>query len=93
MVQLITSSSANAIKKLPNGGIYLYRNCGEGGTVRHQVTTEQSSLLAIPLINTGGYGIWLGSRVMVGVLYCMRRCWLPLWQQPRTMVTLPTTIP
>lgn len=26
----------NRLSALDNGGIYLYRNCGEGGTVRHQ---------------------------------------------------------
>ena len=59
---------ANAIKKAPNGGIYLYRNCGEGGTVRHQ--TPQNNFIAGNTINnTGGYGIWLGSR-NGGRLYC-----------------------
>ena len=28
--------SRNIFTKLSNGGIYVYRNCGEGGTVRHQ---------------------------------------------------------
>ena len=60
---------ANAIKKAPNGGIYLYRNCGEGGTVRHQ--SPQNNFIAGNTINnTGGYGIWLGSR-NGGRLYCM----------------------
>jgi parallel beta-helix repeat protein len=59
---------ANAIKKAPNGGIYLYRNCGEGGTVRHQ--SPQNNFIAGNTINnTGGYGIWLGSR-NGGRLYC-----------------------
>ena len=59
---------ANAIKKAPNGGIYLYRNCGEGGTVRHQ--SPQNNFIAGNTINnTGGYGIWLGSRDG-GRLYC-----------------------
>ena len=62
--QLLT----NAIKQAPNGGIYLYRNCGEGGTVRHQA--PQHNLIAGNTINnTGGYGIWLGSRDG-GRLYC-----------------------
>ena len=62
--QLLT----NAIKQAPNGGIYLYRNCGEGGTVRHQA--PQNNLIAGNTINnTGGYGIWLGSRDG-GRLYC-----------------------
>jgi hypothetical protein len=62
--QLLT----NTIKQAPNGGIYLYRNCGEGGTVRHQA--PQHNLIAGNTINnTGGYGIWLGSR-NGGRLYC-----------------------
>ena len=62
--QLLT----NAIKQASNGGIYLYRNCGEGGTVRHQ--TPQNNFIAGNTINnTGGYGIWLGSR-NGGRLYC-----------------------
>ena len=62
--QLLT----NTIKQAPDGGIYLYRNCGEGGTVRHQA--PQNNLIAGNTINnTGGYGIWLGSR-NGGRLYC-----------------------
>jgi hypothetical protein len=62
--QLLT----NTIKQAPSGGIYLYRNCGEGGTVRHQA--PQNNLIAGNTINnTGGYGIWLGSR-NGGRLYC-----------------------
>ena len=58
----------NTIEQAPNGGIYLYRNCGEGGTVRHQA--PQNNLIAGNTINnTGGYGIWLGSR-NGGRLYC-----------------------
>jgi len=59
---------ANNIKRATNGGIHLYRNCGEGGTVRHQA--PQNNLIAGNAINnTGGYGIWLGSR-NGGRLYC-----------------------
>ena len=62
--QLLT----NTIKRAANGGIHLYRNCGEGGTVRHQA--PQHNLIAGNAINnTGGYGIWLGSR-NGGRLYC-----------------------
>jgi len=47
------------------GGIYLYRNCGEGGTVRHQ--TPQGNLIAKNIFNLkdlkpGSYGVWIGSR-------------------------------
>lgn len=58
----------NTIKQAPSGGIYLYRNCGEGGTVRHQA--PQNNLIAGNTINNAsGYGIWLGSR-NGGRLYC-----------------------
>jgi hypothetical protein len=59
---------ANTINNAKSGGIFLYRNCGEGGTVRHQA--PQRNLIAGNTIdNTGGYGIWLGSR-NGGRLYC-----------------------
>jgi hypothetical protein len=59
---------ANTIQRASNGGIYLYRNCGEGGTVRHQA--PQGNLITGNTIdNPGGYGIWLGSR-NGGRLYC-----------------------
>jgi hypothetical protein len=31
--------SGNEFKNLDTGGIYIYRNCGEGGTIRHQKPT------------------------------------------------------
>jgi parallel beta-helix repeat protein len=59
---------SNTIKNAKAGGIYLYRNCGEGGTVRHQA--PQNNFIAGNTIdNTGGYGIWLGSR-NGGRFYC-----------------------
>jgi hypothetical protein len=56
---------ANTINNANNGGIYLYRNCGEGGTIRHQA--PQNNLIAGNTINISGisplnHGIWLGSR-------------------------------
>ncbi len=47
------------------GGIYLYRNCGEGGTVRHQ--TPHGNVIAdnrldLSSLTWRSYGIWLGSR-------------------------------
>ena len=51
-----------------NGGIYLYRNCGEGGTVRHQ-PPHNNFIAGNTIDNTGGYGIWLGSR-NGGRFYC-----------------------
>ena len=47
------------------GGIYLYRNCGEGGTVRHQApqgNVIENNLFNLKDLRSGGYGIWLGSR-------------------------------
>jgi hypothetical protein len=70
---------ANNIKQAPKGGIYLYRNCGEGGTVRHQ--SPQHNLIAGNSFNLTGlqwsaYGIWLGSRDG-GRLYCSEDAGLP----------------
>lgn len=47
------------------GGIYLYRNCGEGGTVRHQA--PQANVIRANVFDSrsgGGWrpAIWLGSR-------------------------------
>lgn len=54
----------NSFEQLPFGGIYLYRNCGEGGTVRHQTPHENviegNTFHSGP--RWGSYGIWLGSR-------------------------------
>ena len=55
----------NRFLQTPFGGIYLYRNCGEGGAVRHQA--PQGNVIENNLFNmknqrSGSYGIWLGSR-------------------------------
>jgi parallel beta-helix repeat protein len=54
----------NTFENLPFGGIYLYRNCGEGGTVRHQ--TPRENLIEGNIFEGcprwSSYGIWLGSR-------------------------------
>ena len=55
----------NRFLQTPFGGIYLYRNCGEGGTVRHQA--PQGNVIENNLFNmknqrSGSYGIWLASR-------------------------------
>lgn len=54
----------NTFKYSPFGGVYLYRNCGEGGTVRHQ--TPHKNLIADNTFadcpRWGSYTIWLGSR-------------------------------
>lgn len=56
--------SGNTFKHSPFGGVYLYRNCGEGGTVRHQ--TPRSNLIENNTFQDcprwGSYTIWLGSR-------------------------------
>lgn len=47
------------------GGIYLYRNCGEGGTIRHQVPQfNQIRGNTFDYRNGGGWrpAVWLGSR-------------------------------
>ncbi len=57
--------SDNTFKRAAHGGIYLYRNCGEGGTVRHQspqynqISDNSFNLSGLAL---GQYGIWLSSR-------------------------------
>ena len=54
----------NRFAWIPFGGVYLYRNCGEGGTVRHQSPRENlisgNTFLACP--RWGNYAVWLGSR-------------------------------
>lgn len=57
--------ASNRFSRLPLGGIYLYRNSGEGGTVRHQ--TPHGNVIEGNRFETRGigrrsYGIWLGSR-------------------------------
>lgn len=55
----------NRFENLAFGGIYLYRNCGEAGTVRHQ--TPRGNVIASNVFDTQTLGpfahaIWLGSR-------------------------------
>ena len=56
--------SGNNFKQSPFGGVYLYRNCGEGGTVRHQTphnnVIENNTFADCP--RWGSYAVWLGSR-------------------------------
>ncbi len=56
---------SNRFERIPLGGIYLYRNSGEGGTIRHQ--TPHGNVIEGNVFNTcglgwGSYGVWLGSR-------------------------------
>jgi hypothetical protein len=57
--------TGNKFEKAVGGGVYLYRNCGEGGTVRHQA--PQYNVIAnnefnLSGLHWGNYGIWLGAR-------------------------------
>lgn len=55
----------NRFSALGNGGIYLYRNCGEGGTVRHQAP-QRNTIEGNEFYYKRSLGlnpaIWLGSR-------------------------------
>ncbi|MGC3978055.1 MAG: T9SS type A sorting domain-containing protein [Paludibacteraceae bacterium] len=55
----------NTFETITKGGIYLYRNCGEGGAVRHQTpnhNTIRNNTFNLSSLVLGNYGIWLGSR-------------------------------
>ncbi len=55
----------NHFERIDHGGIYLYRNCGEGGTVRHQTPREnviRDNDFALGTLGFGNHAIWLGSR-------------------------------
>ena len=55
----------NNFKQARYGGIYLYRNCGEAGTVRHQspqFNTIQGNSFNLNPLGWGEWGVWLGSR-------------------------------
>jgi hypothetical protein len=55
----------NCFERFSLGGIYLYRNCGEGGTVRHQAPQDNiiaGNRFAAAALGWRAYGIWLGSR-------------------------------
>lgn len=55
----------NKFEYTKKGGIYLYRNCGEGGTVRHQTPRYNKILnntFNLKSLSWGNYGIWLASR-------------------------------
>jgi parallel beta-helix repeat protein len=55
----------NRFLQVGYGGIYLYRNCGEGGTVRHQApqgNVIENNFFNVKDLRSGSYGIWLGSR-------------------------------
>lgn len=55
----------NRFELMSRGGIHLYRNCGEAGTIRHQ--TPHANLITgndfqTASLRRGCHGIWLGSR-------------------------------
>jgi parallel beta-helix repeat protein len=55
----------NRFLQVSYGGIYLYRNCGEGGTVRHQTpqgNVIENNFFKMKDLRSGSYGVWLGSR-------------------------------
>lgn len=55
----------NTFEVITKGGIYLYRNCGEGGTVRHQTpqhNTIKNNTFNLKSLAWLNYGVWLGSR-------------------------------
>lgn len=55
----------NRFEEMSWGGIYLYRNCGEAGTVRHQTPRENKivgNYFATDALRRERYGIWLGQR-------------------------------
>lgn len=55
----------NRFARAAYGGIYLYRNCGEGGTVRHQTPREnriERNFFNLSGLRPASYGVWLGSR-------------------------------
>jgi len=55
----------NRFLQVRYGGIYLYRNCGEGGAVRHQAPQEnviENNFFNVKDLRQGSYGVWLGSR-------------------------------
>lgn len=55
----------NLFSVAQHGGVYLYRNSGEGGTVRHQTpsgNTITNNHFNLAGLSSGAYGVWLGSR-------------------------------
>ena len=74
--------SGNTFNRLDNGGIFAYRNCGEGGTIRHQAPQHNfiSDNRFVPDYPPAAPAVWLGSRN--GSLYwrLATRCTLRLKQ-------------
>jgi len=56
---------SNRFERMPLGGVYLYRNCGEGGTVRHQTphgNRIEGNRFNGRALGWRSYGVWIGSR-------------------------------
>lgn len=66
---------SNSFARIDHGGIFLYRNCGEGGTVRHQAPTgnriEGNRFEATTDSMPTAPAIWIGSRMHRGVLFSL----------------------
>ncbi len=71
----------NRFASLKNGGIYLYRNCGERGVVRHQPPQHNqiiNNIFEYGGKKTGAPSVWVGSRstwvqklkIFFGLGYC-----------------------
>ncbi|OJF90614.1 hypothetical protein AX760_08095 [Pararhizobium antarcticum] len=57
--------SGNTFENPVNGGIFLYRNCGEGGTIRHQTPQENTisgNRFVYQVSSTAKPAVWLNSR-------------------------------
>lgn len=54
----------NRFSALSHGGLFLYRNCGEGGTVRHQTPSHNtiSDNTFYRYYHGGLPAVWLGAR-------------------------------
>lgn len=66
--------AGNTFAQPAGGGLYVYRNCGEGGTVRHQEPRRNvvsGNVFEHPLL-AGFPDVWVGSRVSSGLarIYC-----------------------
>ncbi|MDQ0455359.1 right-handed parallel beta-helix repeat-containing protein [Rhizobium paknamense] len=63
-----------------NGGIFLYRNCGEGGTIRHQ-TPQHNQISDNHFLYRDAVkprpAVWLGSKEIWRALYCYQDPSLP----------------
>lgn len=68
--------AGNRFETVSTGGIYIYRNCGEGGAVRHQTPQRNviaGNTFAIEGANWDNPWLWVGSRNEGGVhtlTYC-----------------------